>query len=111
MSNTRVALTQWKETHWDVLWSYDFTKEQLDELDSYTTSLGSKFSEPTQWGYAFGKDYIESLLLFIEEYTNDMTNIRYICKDIELLNSMVRLLVQCYYYPTATIMTDGESII
>ena len=106
MSNTRVALTQWKETHWDVLWSYDFTKEQLDELDSYTTSLGSKFSEPTQWGYAFGKDYIESLLLFIEEYTNDMLN-----KDIELLNSIVRLLVKCYCYPTATIMTDGESII
>ena len=106
MSSTRVALTQWKETHWDVLWSYDFTKKQLDELDSYTTSLGSKFSEPTQWGYAFGKDYIESLLLFIEEYTNDMLN-----KDIELLNSIVRLLVQCYYYPTATIMTDGESII
>jgi hypothetical protein len=106
MSSTRVVLTQWKETHWDVLWSYDFTKEQLDELDSYTTSLGSKFSEPTQWGYAFGKDYIESLLLFIEEYTNDM-----FCNDIELLNSIVRLLVQCYYYPTATVMTDGESII
>lgn len=106
MSSTRVALTQPKGTHWDVLWSYDFTKKQLDELDSYTTSLGSKFSQPTQWGYTFGKDYIESLLLFIEEYTNDMLN-----KDIELLNSMVRLLVQCYYYPTATIMTDGESII
>lgn len=106
MSNTRVALTQWKETHWDVLWSYDFTMEQLAELDSYTTSLGSKFSEPTQWGYTLGKDYIESLLLFIEEYTNDMTN-----KDTELLNSMVRLLVKCYCYPTATIMTDGESII
>lgn len=106
MSSTRVALTQWKGTHWDVLWSYDFTKKQLDELDSYTTSLGSKFSEPTQWGYTFGKDYIESLLLFIEEYTNDM-----FCNDIELLNSIVRLLVQCYYYPTATIMTDGESII
>lgn len=106
MSSTRVALTQWKGTHWDVLWSYDFTKEQLDELDSYTTSLGSKFSKPTQWGYTFGKDYIESLLLFLNEYTNDMLN-----KDIELLNSIVRLLVQCYYYPTATIMTDGESII
>lgn len=106
MSNTRVALTQWKGTHWDVLWSYDFTMEQLAELDSYTTSLGSKFSEPTQWGYTLGKDYIESLLLFIEEYTNDMTN-----KDVELLNSMVRLLVKCYCYPTATIMTDGESII
>ena len=106
MSSTRVALTQWKETHWDVLWSYDFTKKQLDELDSYTTSLGSKFSQPTQWGYTFGKDYIESLLLFLNEYTNDMLN-----KDIELLNSIVRLLVQCYYYPTATIMTDGESII
>lgn len=106
MSSTRVALTQPKGTHWDVLWSYDFTKKQLDELDSYTTSLGSKFSQPTQWGYTFGKDYIESLLLFIEEYTNDMLN-----KDIELLNSIVRLLVQCYYYPTATIMTDGESII
>jgi len=106
MSSTRVALTQPKGTHWDVLWSYDFTKEQLDELDSYTTSLGSKFSQPTQWGYTFGKDYIESLLLFLNEYTNDMLN-----KDIELLNSIVRLLVQCYYYPTATIMTDGESII
>lgn len=106
MSSTRVALTQPKGTHWDVLWSYDFTKKQLDELDSYTTSLGSKFSQPTQWGYTFGKDYIESLLLFLNEYTNDMLN-----KDIELLNSIVRLLVQCYYYPTATIMTDGESII
>lgn len=106
MSSTRVALTQWKETHWDVLWSYDFTKKQLDELDSYTSSLGSKFSQPTQWGYTLGKDYIESLLLFIEEYTNDMTN-----KDIELLNSIVRLLVKCYCYPTATVMTDGESII
>ena len=106
MSNTRVALTQWKETHWDVLWSYDFTKKQLDELDSYTSSLGSKFSGPTQWGYTLGKDYIESLRLFIVEYTNDMLN-----KDTELLNSMVRLLVKCYCYPTATIMTDGESII
>jgi hypothetical protein len=103
MSNTRVALTQWKSTHWDVLWSYNFTKLQLDELDSYTTSLGSKFSEPTLWGYAFGKDYIESLLLFLKEYTNDMTN-----KDAELLNSIVHLLVQCYYYPTATIMNDGK---
>ena len=34
-------------------------------------------------GYDKMPDYIESLLLFIEEYTNDMTNIRYICKDIE----------------------------
>ena len=106
MSSTRVALTQWKETHWDVLWSYDFTKKQLDELDSYTSSLGSKFSQPTQRGYTLGKDYIESLRLFIVEYTNDMLN-----KDTELLNSMVHLLVKCYCYPTATVMTDGESII
>lgn len=104
--NVRVALVVPKQTHWDVLWSDEFNSNSIRILDSYTSSLGSKFSEPTKWGYAFGKDYIESLLLFIEEYTNDM-----FCNDIELLNSIVRLLVQCYYYPTATIMTDGESII
>jgi hypothetical protein len=106
MMNVRVALVVPKQTHWDVLWSDEFNSNSIRILDSYTSSLGSKFSEPTKWGYAFGKDYIESLLLFLEEYTNRGTN-----EDVELPRSIVRLLVQCYYYPTATIMSNGESII